>query len=275
MSAEARDQALSPAKLELLRRLRADRPRTASGGPISLRDGDGSPALVLVHPVGGALFCYAPLAAALRAPSPVYGFADETGDGDEPPAERVPRLAKEYLDRLRESGIPRPWVVGGWSFGGLVAYEMARIEGESSPVLLLDAAFTSDDEPTWSEQKLRSYFAQDVTGLAGTTAETDDLEELGARAGLSSEELRDRYRIFHTNALGLLAYRPGPYAGPVTLVHADRSPDVSADWARVVSGPLRSHTVPGDHYQIVSGAVAEPLGRIVDQVLASAGGGSW
>ena len=152
---------------------------------------------------------------------------------------------------------------------------MARLEGKSSPVLLLDAAYTSDDEPMWSEEKLRSYFAQDVAGLAGGTAETDDLDELGARAGLGPEEVRERYRIFHANALGLLAYRPDPYAGPVTLVVAECSPDVTGAWARVVSGPLRTHTVPGDHYQIVSGDVAEPLARIVDTALASAGGGSW
>jgi thioesterase domain-containing protein len=274
MSAGTGEPALSPAKLELLRRLRGDRPPTTSG-PISLRAGEGSPTLVLVHPVGGALFCYAPLAAALQAPSPVYGFADETGDGDEPPVERIPRLAEQYLADLRENGIPRPWVLGGWSFGGLVAYEMARIEGESSPVLLIDAAYVKDDDPVWSEEKLRSYFVQDVTGLTGTTAETEDFEELGSRAGLSPDELAERYRIFHTNALGQLAYRPEPYAGPVTLVRAERSPDPTPDWERVVSGPLRSHTVPGDHYHVVSGEVAEPLARIVDATLSDAGGGSW
>ena len=35
------------------------------------------------------------------------------------------------------------------------------------------------------------------------------------------------------------------------------------------------HTVPGNHYGIVSGELAEPLGRIVDRTLASTGGGSW
>jgi thioesterase domain-containing protein len=265
---------LSPAKQELLRRLRSEHPQQASG-LISLRAGEGSPALVLVHPVGGALFCYAPLAAALRAPSPVYGFVDEGGDGDGPPAERVPRLARAYLDRLRESGIPRPWVLGGWSFGGLVAYEMARIEGSSSPVLLLDAAYATDDDPEWSEAKLRSYFVQDVTGLAGEAPGSADLDELGVRVGLSPEELEERYRIFHANALGLLAYRPQPYSGPVVLVNAERSPDVAPDWQRVVTGPFRSETVPGDHYGIVSGELAEPLGRIVDSTLARSGGGSW
>jgi thioesterase domain-containing protein len=265
---------LSPAKQELLRRLRSEQPKQ-EGGPISLRAGDGTPSLVLVHPVGGAVFCYAPLAAALRAPSPVYGFADETGDGDGPPEERIPRLAQAYLDRLRDSGIPRPWVLGGWSFGGLVAYEMARIEGESTPVLLLDAAYVTDDDPMWSEAELRSYFVQDVTGLTGGKAETDDLEELGARAGLSREELGERYRIFHRNALGQLAYRPQPYAGPVTLVRAEQSGDPTADWKRVVSGPFRGETVPGNHYGIVSGELAEPLGRIVDRTLGSTGGGSW
>jgi thioesterase domain-containing protein len=267
---------LSPAKQELLRRLRSERAQP-SDGLISLRAGDGSPALVLVHPVGGALFRYAPLASVLRAPSPVYGFVDETGDGDEPPEERIPRLAREYLDRLRESGVPRPWVLGGWSFGGLVAYEMARIEGASSPVLLLDAAYVTDDEPRWSEERLRSYFAQDVTGLAGAAPETEtvDFDELGARLGLSREELDKRYRIFHANALGLLAYRPQGYDGPVTLVNAERSPDVAAEWKRIVSGPFRSETVPSDHYGIVSGDLAEPLGRIVDSTLARSGGGSW
>jgi thioesterase domain-containing protein len=265
---------LSPAKLELLRRLRTEQPQ-ANGGPISLRAGDGAPALVLVHPVGGAVFCYAPLAAALRSPAPVYGFADEAGDGDEPPEERIPRLAQGYLDRLRERDVERPWVLGGWSFGGLVAYEMARIEDEGSPVLLLDADYVGDDEPEWPEEKLRSYFAQDVTGLAGAAPETADFEELGARLGVSREELDQRYRIFHANALGLLAYRPQPYDGPVTLVNAERSPDVAADWKRVVTGPFRSETVPGDHYAMVSGALAEPLARIVDSTLASTGGGSW
>jgi thioesterase domain-containing protein len=266
---------LSPAKQELLRRLRSEEQPKPDGGPISLREGEGSPALVLVHPVGGALFCYAPLAAALRAPSPVYGFADESGDGDEPAEERIPRLAREYLDRLRESGIPRPWVLGGWSFGGLVAYEMARIEGESTPVLLLDAAYVTDDDPMWSEDELRTYFVQDVTGLTGTTAESDDFDELGARAGLSREELAERYRIFHRNALGQLAYRPGPYAGPVTLVRAEQSGDPTADWKRVHSGSFDGHTVPGNHYDVVSSDLAEPLARIVDAALADAGGGSW
>src|SRR5207247_9376611 len=84
---------LSPAKLELLRRLRSEQPQPNDGPMISLRAGDGSPALVLVHPVGGAPFCYAPLVAPLRAPSPGSGFADDTGDGDGTPEERIPRLA--------------------------------------------------------------------------------------------------------------------------------------------------------------------------------------
>ena len=52
-------------------------------------------------------------------------------------------------------------------------------------------------------------------------------------------------------------------------------PDVAPDWQRVVTGPFRSETVPSDHYGIVSGELAEPLGRIVDRTLASTGGGSW
>jgi hypothetical protein len=92
---------------------------------------------------------------------------------------------------------------------------------------------------------------------------------------VSRAELDERYRIFHANALGLLAYRPQRYDGPVTLVNAEGSPDVAAEWKRVATGPFRSETVSGDHYAIVSSEVAASLARIVDGTLADTGGGSW
>jgi thioesterase domain-containing protein len=264
-------QDLSPAKAELLRRLRSDRPAT---GPVPLRPGSGSPTLVLVHPVGGALFCYAALTAALRSSSPVYGFADageETGDG---PEQRIPRLASRYLAELREADVPRPWLLGGWSFGGVVAYEMARQDGDVANVLLLDAAYVSDDEAAAApEPVVRRWFVRDIARLAGVPEEriADDPgeKELEELVGLGPDELSERYRIFEANSRGLLAYRPGPYRGVVTLVLAEESPDVSGEWAQHVSGRIDSHFVPGDHYELLSGSSVELVARIVDDLEAS------
>lgn len=258
---------LSPAKQELLCRLRGDR---RAPGPVPLRPGSGAPAIVLVHPVGGALFCYAGLTAALRTSAPVYAFADDGDATDEGPEQRIPRLASRYLAQLREANIPRPWLLGGWSFGGVVAYEMARQDGEVANVLLLDAAYVSEKEPA-AGAVVRQWFVRDIARLAGAPEERiaaglgdADLEEL---VGLGSEELLERYRIFEANSRGLLAYRPGPYEGSVTLVLAQDSPDVSGEWAQHVSGRIDSHFVPGDHYDLLSGSSVGLVARIVDEVL--------
>ena len=281
MSAPDIAERLSPAKQELLRRLRSDATGAAGGGsgPIPLRPGDGSPALVLVHPVGGALFCYAALTAALRTASPVYGFADAPEPDPGPPAHRVKRLASRYVAELREAGVPRPWVLGGWSFGGVVAYEMARQDGETGRVLLVDAAYVWEEEATpLPDAEIRRWFARDIARLAGVPDDrvelgSDDAEvgelvaRTGAETGLGRDELLERYAIFEANSRALLGYRPEPYDGAVTLVLAERSPDVSDVWARYVSGPIDSTVVPGDHYDLLTPASAKRLGRIVDDLL--------
>lgn len=274
---------LSPAKRELLNRLRSSGTRARSAGdsgPILLRPGGGSPALVLIHPVGGALFCYATLTGALRTTSPVYGFADalELESETEAPAQSIPRLASRYLAQLRAE-VSGPWVLGGWSFGGLVAYEMARQSAAKSRVLLLDAGFVSEDEGTPPpDSELRRWFARDIARLAGVPDDdigfgsgNEELGELvertGAEPGLGRDELFERYRIFAANSRSLLAYRPRSYDGAVTLVLAEASPDITGDWTQYVSGPIDCHVVPGDHYEMLTGPSAERLACIIDDVL--------
>ena len=280
-------QRLSPAKRELLRRVRSEG-ATAwpadDSGPIALRPGTAPPALVLLHPVGGALFCYAALTAALRTSAPVYAFADESEPAPEPPAQRIPRIASEYLGRLREAEIPRPWVLGGWSFGGVLAYEIARQDGEGSHVVLLDAAYVPEEESTPPpDTEIRRWFARDVARLAGVPAERvdsssdDEVEELlagtGAKVGMDADEISERYRLFVANAHALLAYRAEPYDGAATLVLAEESPDVTDAWAKYLSGPIDRHVIPGDHAEVLSVASAERIAPIVDEVLRRAGAG--
>jgi thioesterase domain-containing protein len=277
---------LSPAKRELLRRVRlegADAAPADDSGPIALRPGTSPPALVLVHPVGGAIFSYAALTAALRTSAPVYGFADEHDPAPEPSAQRIQRLASRYLSQLREALIPRPWVLGGWSFGGVVAYEIARQDGQASHVVLLDAAYVSEEEAATPppESEIRRWFARDVARLAGIPPERvdvssdEEVEELlartGAEVGLEADEIRERYRLFAANSHALLAYRPAPYDGAATLVLAEESPDVTDAWARYVSGPIDRHVIPGDHAEVLTVASAELIAPIVDDVLRKSG----
>src|SRR5215475_15432749 len=157
---QEREERLSPAKRALLARLRAGRslPAEAAGaGPGASGSGDEDsnaalpvplrsvtqpgatqpgatqpgatgrrPPLVLVHPVGGALFCYARLVAGLTPGVLVLGFAADGVDPGVPDRQLLPALAARYLRGLSAAGFEPACVLAGWSMGGLVAYEMAR-----------------------------------------------------------------------------------------------------------------------------------------------------
>ncbi|WP_413105196.1 amino acid adenylation domain-containing protein [Streptomyces sp. Inha503] len=100
------------------------------------------PPLFFVHPAGGNVLCFTQLNRHLPADQPFYGLqAPGTELGSEP-LRSVPELASSYLTAIRKVRPRGPYALGGWSFGGFVALEMARQlqqEGErTSNVFLLD-----------------------------------------------------------------------------------------------------------------------------------------
>ncbi|MEU6844626.1 acyltransferase domain-containing protein [Streptomyces sp. NPDC046716] len=98
-------------------------------------DGPGAP-LFLCHAAGGSSDVYGRLAARLDGRHPVFGF-----DRVERPDD-VPARAAEFADRVRALRPEGPWAVGGWSYGGLVAQETARLlsrHGAVPALVLVDS----------------------------------------------------------------------------------------------------------------------------------------
>ncbi|MCD9194675.1 non-ribosomal peptide synthetase [Streptomyces albireticuli] len=100
------------------------------------------PPMFFVHPAGGNVLCFAQLAKHLPADQPFYGLqAPGTELGSEP-LRSVEELATSYLKAIRAVQPHGPYTLGGWSFGGFVALEMARqlhLDGErTANVFLLD-----------------------------------------------------------------------------------------------------------------------------------------
>ncbi len=93
---------------------------------VPIRAGGSRPPLFLVHPLGGHVLCYLPLVRALPPDQPVYALqAAGTGQGSTPLAV-LEDIAASYLAAIRRVQPEGPYHLGGWSFGGFVAYEMAR-----------------------------------------------------------------------------------------------------------------------------------------------------
>ncbi|GAA2665018.1 beta-ketoacyl synthase N-terminal-like domain-containing protein [Streptomyces vastus] len=123
--------------------------------------------LFLAHAAGGSADVYARLAARLDGDRPVHGF-DRLPDPDD-----VPGRAAEFARRVREARPNGPWAVGGWSYGGLVAQETARLlspHGTVTALVLIDSVLPLPTRLTATERALRHFqdFAAYVERTYGT-----------------------------------------------------------------------------------------------------------
>jgi thioesterase domain-containing protein len=305
-SADDRVAALSPHRQSLLRQLQASRAQAAQvrdHPAVPMRAGDSPVQLVLLHAAGGELFCYAPLVRSLPPGTAVTGFPADPADNDLPLDGRVVEVARRTLAALaREHDLGR-CVLAGWSYGGALAFEMARqhalATGMRLPVALLDCLYYGDVELE-DEATVRRRFVYDVARMAGgeddqvtaaleaVDASTSSLPRLLALAGadisLTGQEIEDRYLLFRACSLSLQLYRPpAPYDGPVTVAAAD-GPERLADymgarWRAVCTGPFAHVRLPGDHYTLFTPpALAAVTGVVVsvmrDLTAAAAGAGA-
>jgi thioesterase domain-containing protein len=252
--------------------------------------GDRTP-VYFVHPVGGNVLCYAQLAARLGDDQPFFAFRAPGLDEGEEPLATVGALAETYLAHLRARQPQGPYLLGGWSMGGVVAWEMARRleeSGEEVPlVALLDSH--ADSGPDVDEPSLLAAFARDlglrwdgledeeVRRLAAVTAE----ERLSSQLARAQEEallppdvdlvrLERLYRAFASHSRALAAHAPRAATARLLLVRAEESARKAASddlgWGPLAIGGLEAHTVPGDHFAVVR----EPNTRRVAELLRQA-----
>ncbi|MFF4408907.1 amino acid adenylation domain-containing protein [Streptomyces sp. NPDC001404] len=121
------------------------------------------PPLFFVHPAGGNVLCFTQLNRHLPADQPFYGLQAAGTELGSEPLRSVQELASSYLKAIRTVQPEGPYALGGWSFGGFVALEMARQlqqEGErTSNVFLLDTvALTPGKLTTIDDDALLTWF---------------------------------------------------------------------------------------------------------------------
>ncbi|WXH33848.1 D-alanine--D-alanyl carrier protein ligase [Myxococcus stipitatus] len=261
-------------------------------------EGAGAP-VFFVHAVGGAVGPYRMLARLLGTERPFYGLQAPGLDGSEAPLEQVEALARHHVAALRSVRPEGPYVLGGWSLGGVVAFEMARElerQGQKVARLVLLDSFTPEAEaPARAPDGalLLAGMAMDLARTAGAEpslgpellAGLSDDEQIAqvahyARAsGWLPPEVRDvdlrAWRdVTRANLRALAAYRPGPYGGgPVTLLRAkdakrERAVDASHGWSRFVSpGQLTVEDVSGDHYSVLRAPYVDVLATRLANIL--------
>jgi len=247
-----------------------------------------------VHAVGGNVLSYVELARELGPERPFYALQSRGLAGGHAPHASVEEMAAHYVEEMRAVQPEGPYLLGGWSMGGVVAYEMSqqlRARGEEVALLaLLDstARAEADREGSADDLTLLEMFAEDAgLPLERLGLSREELEGLAPGEQLSrvlgraravravppeigAEEVGLLFEVFKANLRASRGYVPRPNTCPVTLLRASESPagegqDESKGWAARAAGGLEVHVVPGDHYSILR----EPNVKVLAGLLAA------
>ena len=105
---------------------------------VEIKKGGSRRPLFLIHPGGGGVLSYMELAQHLGTEQPVYGLNARGLDEGQQPHTRVEDMAAEYLEAIRKVQPHGPYLLGGWSVGGIIAFEIAhQLEAQNEQVSLL------------------------------------------------------------------------------------------------------------------------------------------
>lgn len=243
---------------------------------------------------GGALF-YRHLLPAIGREQPLYGIESpllRSAVLDQIPTD-IASLAADYIEAIRPLANGR-YRLGGFSYGGVIAFEMAqqlRAAGEEVElVALFDTCNPAVDPRPYSlteriarnlKEDKRAALPGKIGKLGGRLSErkkrqaSEDVAHtlLEQREGAEDEELRRCQMNEISNRL-MSSYVPEPYDGPVTLFKA-AIPDSKYEytehlgWEDIASN-LRVAEVPGSHLQIFDPENASELGGQLHDELAAA-----
>ncbi len=248
-----------------------------------------------VHGAGGEVLSFAPLAMLIDANQPFYGIRALGSARSETPLNRIETMAARYLGELRRVQPEGPYHLGGYSGGGVIAFEMAQQlirQGHEVALCVLFDTYRPGLRMYWAGRAAYKL-ARSVANPAELRALVDRLRQREPMADVALRELDDpsddydeeiearderrRLRAVVTKATfqALDSYKITPYPGTIVLL---RSAELASrdflsprdrGWGRLAAH-LEIRDIPGDHYKMFEPPNVSVVGSRLDEVLAEA-----
>ncbi|MBA1228906.1 amino acid adenylation domain-containing protein [Pseudomonas viridiflava] len=248
--------------------------------------------LFMVHPLGGEVQYVRDLAPVLDPQVPLYGLAASGRVAGEAPQFEVSGMASHYLAAIRQVQPQGPYRIGGWSAGGLIAYEMARqllSSGEQVEFLGIIDTSTRPEQQTseslsegqflmdWLSGPLDPEVRQRLNALAQADA-IDAMLTLCITHRLLPEELpqdvdasllRGHLAVAYAIRQAISAYVSTPAPVTVTLFTASgqERKDPLLGWGDLLETPVSVTALPGTHDTLVKAPHVEALGQAISLAL--------
>ena len=256
-----------------------------------------------IHPAGGHVLCYVGLSRYLGKDQPFYGLQASGFNAGEEARTSVEEMARAYAQAIQEFYPEGPYRIGGWSFGGVVAYETAQqlqaAGKEVSLLALLDSyvPILLDKAKVIDDVYLVGVLSRVFGGMFGldNLVEPEELEgktipekidyiiDKARKVGIFPPEVEQQQNRRILDVLvgtikATYAYKRKPYPGKVTVFRAREkhimAPDPTLVWVELFSvlaaDAIEIVDVPGHHYSFVLEphvqTLAQRLGEHLDAV---------
>ncbi|MCP6758403.1 MAG: amino acid adenylation domain-containing protein [Fischerella sp. CENA71] len=240
---------------------------TSSLVPIQLNGS--KPPLFCIHPVGGNVLDYYHLANYLGREQPVYGLQAQGLTGKQEPLTSIEDMANHYIQEIRTIQPNGPYFLAGYSFGGVVAFEMAQqlhIQGQKVALLGLFDVSSPTLQPTRSS--ITKFLRVHLSNLKQLKPQQRlkyvknwvqwRLKDGNYKNVLMSELSEPGYdfRVLETNSQARKNYQPQVYPGTATLFRSKLQPvkfakHLDLGWDDLVGGGLEIYSLAGDHYSML------------------------
>lgn len=210
------------------------------------------PPLFLIHPGSGTAFSYLPLSYHFPE-QPIYGLINPRFYEESNQFTSIEEMASHYCEIIKNVKNVEVYRLGGWSFGGLVAYEIAhRLQMEHKKVeivIMIDTYNISQLNYTITTEEEHNANLLEL-----------GIEQTSLEANYFKKELINNEQL-------AIHYQPKMYQGKVVLLKAKETPFgtmkteevMDRGWKKYFHPNFKIIETPGTHYQLFSNKYIKDL----------------
>jgi amino acid adenylation domain-containing protein len=249
---------------------------------VLLKPGKDISPLFCIHPIGGNLFDYHILSKKLDDRRPIYGLQPRGIDGKEQPIDRIEDMASYFIQAIQTIQPQGPYFIMGYSFGGIVAFDLARQlteQGEKVAFLgLLDIRCPIIKELAtpfgeWLNVQLdrirtmtlkqQFHYLMEKLFYPKSQVYRDEIVATLSDLDIFTPEL---VKVLDCNVQAAKEYQPTVFAGKATLFWSEyqnwyikKHPTLG--WGEVVADGLDTQRIPGNHTTLMQEPHVQVLAR--------------
>ncbi|KAF9925706.1 hypothetical protein BGZ67_008488 [Mortierella alpina] len=230
---------------------------------IPLKLQGGRPPLFCIHAAQGLSWSFMGLTKHLHPDQPLYGLQARGVDGKTPMIGSIEEMTRDYIQQIRKVQPHGPYHFLGWSFGGLVAQNMAvELERQGEKVSLVAMMDTSGEYSTESEIDLEEKDTPMLVEQLARFSHKDSIDD----GKMFWEKMMP---VFINNSNLARGFNPSVYSGDILFFRASVPVEENAplldptSWKRYARGNIEVHEVQCSHFEMDKSENIALIGEIV------------